>query len=123
MNVSRVLIAKPGLDGYDRGAKVMARFLREHSCEVIYTGLHQSLEQIVCAAEQEAVDAGSHGFACAEVLRLLRTRGGSEVAVFAGGTIPEKSISALVAIGVKAVIRPRTSLEAGLGAFREHLVA
>lgn len=114
----RVLIAKPGLDGHDRGAKVIAKFLQECGYEVIYTGLNQSPEQIVNAALQEAVDAigisvlsGSHNFVFPEVMKQLREKGLVDVAVFGGGTIPEEDIPALKACGVKALFRPGTPLE------------
>jgi methylmalonyl-CoA mutase C-terminal domain/subunit len=118
MKKIRILIAKPGLDGHDRGAKVIAKFLQESGYEVIYTGLHQSPEQIVNAALQEAVHAigisvlsGSHNYVFPEVMRLLKERGLDDVLVFGGGTIPEDEIPALLAMGVKALFRPGTPLD------------
>ncbi|WP_025324203.1 cobalamin B12-binding domain-containing protein [Deferrisoma camini] len=124
----RVLIAKPGLDGHDRGAKVVARFLQENGYEVIYTGLHQSPEQIVNAALQEAVDAigisvlsGSHNYVFPEVMKLLKERGMDDVVVFGGGTIPEEDIPPLLATGVKALFRPGTPLEEVLEFMKENV--
>lgn len=118
MKKVRILIAKPGLDGHDRGAKVIAKFLQESGYEVIYTGLHQSPEQIVNAALQEAVHAigisvlsGSHNYVFPEVMRLLEEKGLDDVLVFGGGTIPEDEIPALLAAGVKALFRPGTPLD------------
>jgi methylmalonyl-CoA mutase C-terminal domain/subunit len=117
MKKVRVLIAKPGLDGHDRGAKVIAKFLQDSGYEVIYTGLHQSPEQIVSAALQEAVDAigisvlsGSHNYVFPAVMELLRAKGMEDVIVFGGGTIPEDEIPGLLASGVKALFRPGTPL-------------
>ncbi|MDF1554832.1 MAG: cobalamin B12-binding domain-containing protein [Deferrisomatales bacterium] len=124
----RVLIAKPGLDGHDRGAKVIAKFLQESGYEVIYTGLHQTPEQIAISAMQEAVDAigisvlsGSHNYVFPEVMELLRARGMGEVVVFGGGTIPEDEIPALLETGVKALFRPGTPLEDVLRFMQEHV--
>ncbi len=118
MKKVRVLIAKPGLDGHDRGAKVVAKHLQESGYEVIYTGLHQSPEQIVSAALQEAVDvigisilSGSHNFVFPEVMRLLREKGMADIFVFGGGTIPEDDIPGLKEAGVAALFRPGTPLE------------
>lgn len=114
----RIVIAKPGLDGHDRGAKVIAKFLQESGYEVIYTGLHQTPEQIVSAALQEAADgigisvlSGSHNYVFGEVLRLLKEKGMEEIPVFGGGTIPEDEIPELMEMGVKALFRPGTSLQ------------
>ncbi len=124
----RILIAKPGLDGHDRGAKVIAKFLQESGYEVIYTGLHQTPEQIVNAAVQEAVDAvgisvlsGSHNYVFTEVMRLMAEKGLDDVVVFGGGTIPEDDIPALKAAGVKALFRPGTPLEEVLRFMRENV--
>ena len=125
----RVLIAKPGLDGHDRGAKVVARALRDAGMEVVYTGLRQSPEQIVAAAAQEDVDAiglsilsGAHLLICRRVIELLKERNMSDVKVFLGGIIPGQDIADLKAIGVADVFLPgaRTddavrSIEAALG--------
>src|SRR5689334_13931738 len=98
----RILIAKPGLDGHDRGAKVVARALRDAGYEVIYTGLRQTPEQIAAAAVQEDVDAvglsilsGAHNVLLPEATRLLREQGAEDILVFAGGIIPEQDISGL----------------------------
>jgi methylmalonyl-CoA mutase C-terminal domain/subunit len=112
----RILIAKPGLDGHDRGAKVVARALRDAGYEVIYTGLRQTPEQIAAAAVQEDVDAvglsilsGAHNSLLPEVTRLLRERGADDVLVFAGGIIPEQDIAGLRRAGIDAVFLPGTS--------------
>ncbi len=118
MKKVRVLIAKPGLDGHDRGAKIVAKHLQESGYEVVYTGLHQSPEQIVSAALQEAVDvigisilSGSHDYVFPEVMRLLAEKGMDDVLVFGGGTIPEEDIPGLLSAGVRALFRPGTPLE------------
>jgi methylmalonyl-CoA mutase C-terminal domain/subunit len=114
----RVLVAKPGLDGHDRGAKVVARALRDAGMEVIYTGLRQSPEQIVAAAAQEDVDAvglsilsGAHLPICRRVLDLLREKGMDNVRVFLGGIIPAQDIAELKKIGVAEVFLPGASTE------------
>lgn len=114
----RVLIAKPGLDGHDRGAKVVARALRDAGMEVIYTGLRQTPEMIAEAALQEDVDAvglsilsGAHMVLVPRVLELLRANGQSHVHVFIGGIIPESDIPALLEMGVRAVYGPGTSTQ------------
>jgi methylmalonyl-CoA mutase C-terminal domain/subunit len=115
----RILIAKPGLDGHDRGAKVVARALRDAGFEVIYTGLHQTPEMIVTAAIQEDVDAiglsilsGAHMALFPRILELLRQRGGEDIVVFAGGIIPDDDIPALKEMGIREVFTPGTSLAA-----------
>lgn len=112
---ARILIAKPGLDGHDRGAKVVARALRDAGFEVIYTGLRQTPEQIAAAAVQEDVDAvglsilsGAHNRLLPEVTRLLRDAGAGDVLVFAGGIIPERDIDGLRSAGVDAIFLPGT---------------
>jgi len=112
----RVVVAKPGLDGHDRGAKVVARALRDAGMEVVYTGLRQSPEQIVAAAAQEDVDAiglsilsGAHLPICRRVLELLREKGMDGVKVFVGGIIPAQDIPELKAIGVAEVFLPGSS--------------
>lgn len=112
---TRILIAKPGLDGHDRGAKVVARALRDAGFEVIYTGLRQTPEQIAAAAVQEDVDAvglsilsGAHNRLLPEVTRLLRDAGAEDVLVFAGGIIPERDIDGLRSAGVDAIFLPGT---------------
>jgi len=114
----RVVIAKPGLDGHDRGAKVVARALRDAGMEVIYTGLRQSPEQIVAAAAQEDADviglsilSGAHMTICTRVLELLQQRGMPDVKVFLGGIIPAQDIAELKRIGVAAVFLPGASTE------------
>ncbi len=113
----RVLIAKPGLDGHDRGAKVVARALRDAGYEVIYTGLHQTPEMIARAAVQEDVDlvgvsilSGAHNHLVPEIIRLLREQGAEDVAVFVGGIIPEDDIPTLKAAGVQEVFTPGTTM-------------
>jgi methylmalonyl-CoA mutase cobalamin-binding domain/chain len=110
---TRVVIAKPGLDGHDRGAKVIARALRDAGMEVIYTGLRQSPEQIVAAAAQEDADviglsilSGAHLPICRRVLELLRERGMDSVRVFVGGIIPAQDIPELRQMGVHDVFLP-----------------
>jgi methylmalonyl-CoA mutase cobalamin-binding domain/chain len=114
----RVLIAKPGLDGHDRGAKVVARALRDAGMEVIYTGLRQSPEQIVAAAAQEDVDAiglsilsGAHLPICRRVLELTREKGLTGIHVFVGGIIPAQDIPELKKLGVAEVFLPGASLQ------------
>jgi len=115
----RVLIAKPGLDGHDRGAKVIARALRDAGMEVIYTGLRQTPEMIVEAALQEDVDAvglsilsGAHMTLLPRVVELLKAKGLADVMVFAGGIIPDEDIAPLKAAGVAAVFGPGTNTDA-----------
>jgi len=112
----RILIAKPGLDGHDRGAKVVARALSDAGYEVIYTGLHQTPEMIAAAAVQEAVDAvglsvmsGAHMTLFPAVLAALKARGASDVIIFGGGIIPEEDEAALYAAGIKAIFKPGAS--------------
>ncbi len=113
MGSIRVIIAKPGLDGHDRGAKVVARALRDAGVEVIYTGLHQTPEQIVAAALQEDADAiglsilsGAHMTQFSRVLDLLRERNATDITVFGGGIIPEADIAELKAMGVAEIFTP-----------------
>jgi methylmalonyl-CoA mutase, C-terminal domain len=112
----RILIAKPGLDGHDRGAKVVARALRDAGYEVIYTGLRQTPEQIAAAAVQEDVDAvglsilsGAHNSLLPEVTRLLKEQGADDVLVFAGGIIPEQDLQGLKTAGIDQIFLPGTS--------------
>ncbi len=114
----RVLIAKPGLDGHDRGVKVVARGYRDAGFEVIYTGVQQTPEQIVNAAIQEDVDfvglsclSGAHMYLFSEVVRQLRERGAGDITVIGGGIIPEEDIPKLKEAGIKTVFLPGTSLE------------
>jgi len=122
----RVLIAKPGLDGHDRGAKVVARALRDAGMEVIYTGLRQTPEQIVTAALQEDVDviglsilSGAHMTLVPRVMQLLREKGLQDVVVFVGGIIPQEDIPKLKALGVAEVFLPGTLLEQIVSAVRQ----
>lgn len=112
----RVIVAKAGLDGHDRGAKVVARALRDAGVEVIYTGLHQSPEQIVAAAIQEDVDAvglsvlsGAHMTLFPRVIKLLREQGAGDVVVFGGGIIPDADIAELGQAGVAKIFTPGAS--------------
>src|ERR1700746_1794830 len=113
MGTIRVVIAKPGLDGHDRGAKVVARALRDAGVEVIYTGLHQTPEQIVAAALQEDADAiglsvlsGAHMTQFRRVLELLRERDAADITVFGGGIIPDADIAELEEMGVAKIFTP-----------------
>jgi methylmalonyl-CoA mutase, C-terminal domain len=121
----RVLVAKPGLDGHDRGAKVVARALRDAGMEVIYSGLRQTPQQIAAAAVQEDVDvvglsilSGAHNVLVPEVLVALRERGGEGIAVVVGGIIPDKDIAPLKAKGVRDVFLPGTSTASTVDAIR-----
>ncbi len=114
----RVLIAKPGLDGHDRGAKVIARALRDAGMEVIYTGLHQTPEQIVETAIQEDVDviglsilSGAHIPLFKKVMELLKEKNADDILVFGGGVIPEDDIPVLESFGVKKIFTPGTSTQ------------
>jgi methylmalonyl-CoA mutase C-terminal domain/subunit len=114
----RVIVGKVGLDGHDRGAKVVARALRDAGLEVIYTGLHQTPEMIVNAAIQEDVDlvglsilSGAHMTLVPKVMEQLRERGAGDIAVFVGGIIPDRDVQALTEAGVVAVFTPGASLE------------
>ncbi|HUP40531.1 MAG TPA: cobalamin B12-binding domain-containing protein [Vicinamibacterales bacterium] len=114
----RVVIAKPGLDGHDRGAKVIARALRDAGMEVIYTGLRQTPEQIVAAALQEDADviglsilSGAHNSICPRLMDLLREKGLADVLVVLGGIIPDADLPALKAMGVAGVFRPGSSMQ------------
>jgi methylmalonyl-CoA mutase, C-terminal domain len=116
MSSIRVVIAKPGLDGHDRGAKVVARALRDAGVEVIYTGLHQTPEQIVAAALQEDADAiglsilsGSHMTQFSRLLELLREHDATDITVFGGGIIPEADIAELEQLGVARIFTPGAS--------------
>jgi len=122
----RILIAKPGLDGHDRGAKVVARALRDAGMEVIYTGLRQTPAQVAAAAVQEDVDcvgisilSGAHNVLIPEILKELRERGGGDIPVFVGGIIPDKDIDPLLAAGVKRIFLPGTSTREIVSYLRE----
>ena len=115
---ARVIIAKPGLDGHDRGAKVVARALRDAGIEVIYTGLHQTPAQVVDAAIQEDADviglsilSGAHLTLFAEVMELLKQRGATDILVFGGGIIPDDDIPVLKDMGVSEIFTPGTSMQ------------
>jgi methylmalonyl-CoA mutase C-terminal domain/subunit len=118
MRKIRVIIAKPGLDGHDRGAKVIARALRDAGMEVIYTGLRQTPEQIVGAALQEDADviglsilSGAHMHACPRVMELLKEKGLDDVLVVVGGIIPDVDIPKLNAIGINGIFLPGTPMQ------------
>jgi methylmalonyl-CoA mutase, C-terminal domain len=115
---NRILIAKPGLDGHDRGAKVVARGLRDAGFEVIYTGLHQTPEMIARAALDEGVDAvgisimsGAHMTLMPRIVQLLRAEKLDEVIVFGGGIIPDEDLQPLVSAGVEKIFTPGSSIE------------
>ena len=124
----RILVAKPGLDGHDRGAKIIARALRDAGFEVIYTGLHQTPEMIVAAAIQEDVDAvglsimsGAHLTLFPAVVELLRQQGAADVVVFGGGIIPQEDVPRLKALGVAEVFLPGTPTQAAIEWIRAHV--
>ncbi len=117
----RILVAKPGLDGHDRGAKIIARALRDAGFEVIYTGLHQTPEMIAAAAIQEDVDAvglsvmsGAHMTLFPAVVDLLRQQGAAEVVVFGGGIIPQEDVARLKELGVAEIFLPGTPTQAAI---------
>jgi methylmalonyl-CoA mutase C-terminal domain/subunit len=114
----RVLVAKPGLDGHDRGAKVIARALRDAGMEVIYTGIRQTAEQIANAAIQEAVDivglsslSGAHNALFPKVVQILKEKGGEDIIVFGGGIIPVDDIPVLKKAGIREIFQPGASTE------------
>ena len=124
----RVLLAKPGLDGHDRGVKVIARALRDAGMEVIYTGLRQTPEQIVNAALQEDVDiiglsilSGAHMTIFPRVVELMREKGMDDVLIFGGGIIPEDDVAKLKAIGVGAVFLPGATTEQTIQYIRDNV--
>ena len=126
----RVVIAKPGLDGHDRGAKVIARALRDAGMEVIYTGLRQTPEQIASAALQEDADviglsilSGAHNHIAPRLMDLLRQQGLDDVLVLIGGIIPDVDIPKLKAIGVKGVFLPGTSMQEIVDFINSHVRA
>ena len=125
----RILVAKPGLDGHDRGAKVVARALRDAGFEVIYTGLHQTPEMIANAVVQEDVDgvglsimSGAHNTLFPAVIAALRAKGVDDVVIFGGGIIPESDLERLRSAGVKGVFTPGTTLETIIGWVKENIV-
>jgi methylmalonyl-CoA mutase C-terminal domain/subunit len=124
----RILVAKPGLDGHDRGAKVVARALRDAGFEVVYTGLHQTPEMIANAAVQEDVDAvglsimsGAHNTLFPAVIAALRAKGAGDVPVFGGGIIPDEDVERLRAAGVQGVFTPGTPLETIIEWVHDHV--
>ena len=126
----RVLIAKPGLDGHDRGAKVIARALCDAGMEVIYTGLRQTPEMIAVAAAERAVDviglsilSGAHNQLCPRLMELLRAKGMSEVTVIIGGIIPSADIASLKQAGIAEVFLPGTPTQAIVDFIRQHVAA
>jgi methylmalonyl-CoA mutase C-terminal domain/subunit len=124
----RVLVAKPGLDGHDRGAKIIARALRDAGMEVIYTGLRQTPEMIVSAAIQEDVDciglsilSGAHNALVARITTLLRAQHAEDILLVLGGTIPEADIPSLKEAGVSAIFGPGTPLERTIAYIRDNI--
>ena len=114
----RVLVAKPGLDGHDRGAKIVCRSLRDAGFEVIYTGLRRTPEEIVSTAIQEDVDvvglsilSGAHNVLCPKIMNLLKEKGADDITVIAGGIIPEKDISDLEKMGISKIFLPGSSTQ------------
>ena len=126
----RVLIAKPGLDGHDRGAKVIARALRDAGMEVIYTGIRQTPEQIANAAIQEAVDvvglsslSGAHNSLFPKVVHILREKGAEDILVFGGGIIPIDDIPELKKAGIREIFQPGASTEDIIKYIRENVIS
>ena len=124
----RILVAKPGLDGHDRGVRVIARAYRDAGFEVVYTGLHQTPEQIVAAALQEDVDliglsclSGAHMYLFKRVLELLRENKAADVIVIGGGIIPEGDIPKLKKLGIKEIFLPGTSLDNIVGWVKDNV--
>ena len=124
----RVLVAKPGLDGHDRGAKVIARALRDAGMEVIYTGLRQTPEMIAAAALQEDVDAvgvsilsGAHNTLCPRIVQLLRQQGMDDCLVLVGGIVPQTDLAKLKQLGVAEIFLPGTSTEDIVKFLRENV--
>ena len=126
----RILTAKVGLDGHDRGIKVISRALRDAGIEVIYTGLHQTPQMVVEAAIQEDVDgigisllSGAHMTLFPEIIRLLKERGAEDIVVFGGGIIPDSDVEALEKIGIDKVFTPGTSLDEAVSYVKERFGA
>jgi methylmalonyl-CoA mutase C-terminal domain/subunit len=124
----RILVGKPGLDGHDRGARIIARAFRDAGFEVVYTGLHQTPEQIVQAAIQEDVDliglsslAGAHNYLFPQVLELLKKQGAEDITLIGGGIFPEEDIRALKQQGVKEIFTPGASLDSIADWVRENI--
>ena len=128
MRKVRVVIAKPGLDGHDRGAKVIARSLRDAGMEVVYTGLRQSPEQIVGSALQEDADvigisilSGAHNHICPRIMNLLAENGLGDVLVVIGGIIPDAGVPGLEKIGIKGIFQPGTSMQVIVDFIRDNV--
>jgi methylmalonyl-CoA mutase C-terminal domain/subunit len=124
----RLLVGKVGLDGHDRGAKIIARALRDAGFEVIYTGLHQTPEMVVAAALQEDVDgiglsllSGAHNTIFPKITRLLREQGGGDIVVFGGGIIPDDDVARLKEAGVRAIFTPGTTMRQVIDWVRENV--
>jgi len=124
----RILIGKPGLDGHDRGAKIIARGFRDAGFEVIYSGLHQTPEQIVATAIQEDVDgvglsilSGAHEYVFSRIIELLKEKGADDIVVFGGGIIPEGDFPALIQLGVKVIFPPGTAIGKAVTWVRENV--
>ena len=124
----RILVAKPGLDGHDRGVRVIARAYRDAGFEVVYTGLHQTPEQIVAAALQEDVDliglsclSGAHMYLFKRVIELLRENKAADIIVIGGGIIPEEDIPKLKKLGIKEIFLPGTSLDKIVGWVKDNV--
>ena len=124
----RIMVAKPGLNGHDRGAKIIARGFRDAGFEVIYTGLHQTPEQIVAAAIQEDVDgiglsslAGAHDYLFSRVVELLKEKGADDIVVFGGGIIPEDDIPKLKEAGIREIFAPGTPIEEAVNWVRRNI--
>ncbi|RLB74130.1 MAG: methylmalonyl-CoA mutase [Deltaproteobacteria bacterium] len=127
-NKIKVLIAKPGLDGHDRGAKIIARGLRDAGFEVVYTGLHQTPEEIVATAIQEDVNvvgisslAGAHMYLFPRIIELLTEKGADDIPVFGGGIIPEDDIPVLKKAGIKAIFTPGSPVSETVEWIRENV--
>lgn len=126
----RILVAKPGLDGHDRGAKVVAQALRDAGMEVIYTGLHQTVDQIVNTAIQEDVDviglsimSGAHLPICQKLMKKMKEKGMEDVLVVVGGVIPKKDIPALQALGIEGIFPGGTPFDQSIRWIEEHVKA
>jgi methylmalonyl-CoA mutase, C-terminal domain len=124
----RLLVGKVGLDGHDRGAKIIARALRDAGFEVIYTGLHQTPEMVVATAIQEDVDAvslsilsGAHNYLFPRVIELLREKGAGDIVVFGGGIVPDEDIATLKAAGVLAIFTPGATTESVIAWVRDNV--
>ena len=127
-NKIKVLIAKPGLDGHDRGAKIIARALRDDGFEVVYTGLHQTPEEIVATAIQEDVNvigvsslAGAHMYLFPRIIELLAEKGAADIPVFGGGIIPEDDIPVLKKAGIKVIFTPGSPVSETVEWIRENV--